>query len=479
MKRTMMGAASFAALTALCAPVEAIEADHAAFLAKGLENGFAYERKDAEPQPAFNPTELKGTIEALNKGFASFKEAQEARDAEIKKLGDASAETKEKLDKIVEDLGDLADAKERLEAVELKLDRPRGPGRDGEDVSKEAVEHREAFIDFIRNPDSVEARNKLAAAQKAVTGVTDSGGTAGGYAVPEVISRNITRRVQDISPVRQVAMVETASTPDYKKLVDMRGAGYSWVGEGDTRSETGTPTLQEVAPTFGTIMAYPKASEESLNDIFFDVESWLVDNVSESFAKGEGIAFISGNGTKKPTGFLDGTPVSTADDDSPARAFGTLQYLPTGNASGFGELSTSSPFHYPSESLIDTVYSLQANYRGNARWMMNKSTLATVRKFKDSDGNYIWQPGLSQGQPQSLLGYGVVEAEDMPDVGSNAFPIAFGDFRRGYLIVDLVGLRITRDEVTSPGQVKWYVRRRVGGKLMDDRAIKLIKCAAS
>lgn len=424
--------------------------------------------------------DVKQAVGELGAAFAEFKAANDAVIAEIKAKGSADPLLTEKLTRIETTLEDVNGVKERLERLEIKSDRDEHMSGAREGETAEQVKHREAFEQYVRNPTDPEAKGALAIAQKAVTGVTDSGGTAGGYAVPEVIARDIAKRVTDISPMRQISKVETAGTPDYKKLIDLRGAGYSWVGEGDSRSETSTPTLGEIAPTFGTIMAYPKASEESLNDIFFDVPSWLVDNTTESFAKGEGIAFVSGNGTKKPTGFLNGTPVAAGDTDlSPARAFGVLQYIPTGTAAGFGELSLTSPVNYPSEVLIDTVYSLQANYRANARWLLNKNTLGTIRKFKDSEGNYIWQPALSAGQPQTILGYSVTEDEDMSDVGANAFPVAFGDFMKGYLIVDLVGLRITLDEVTTPGQVKWYIRRRVGGKLLDDHAIKVIKCATS
>ena len=427
-------------------------------------------------------------FEELNKAFSAFKDENESKLKEFAKKGTVDPLVEEKLSRIDKAIDD-ANAKndelvKRLKAAELRANRPQNGGKgDSEEVVEAKSAHLEAFEAYTRAPDSSEAKAALYAAQKRaveVKAVTIGTNAAGGYAVPEEISTNIHEKLLDISPMRQAARVVTAGTSDYKELVDVLGDSYAWVGEGGTRSATNTPQLEEVAPSFGTIYAYPMASEESLNDIFFDVPAWLQRRSVNSFAKGEGIAFISGDGSNKPTGFLDGTPVATDDEESPARAFGTLQYLATGDASGFGSLSTTSPEHYPADVFKDVAYALKAGYRRNAVWMMNKATLNQVRKFKDSEGNYIWQPGMQAGQPATLEGYAIVEAEDMPDVGANAFPVAFGDFQEGYLIVDLVGLRITVDDnITTPGQVKFYMRKRVGGKLLNDDAIKLIKCAAS
>jgi len=427
-------------------------------------------------------SELKTTIDAIGRAFEQFKADNDERLKTLEAGAPVDPLVLERMDKVETHLDELKSVKTAIEQIEAENARMRAGGGNGDPLADVKQKHAGAFADYLRNPQSGAAIHALqtaeqeAIAQKAVTiGTT----TAGGYAVPEVIQTEIHQKLLDISPVRQVARVVTAGTSDYKELVDVRGGGYGWVGEGDTRSETGTPGLEEVAPTFGMIYAYPKASEESMQDIFFDVQGWLTREAVARFAQGEGIAFITGNGTKKPTGFLDGAPVSTGDEASPARSFGVLQYFATGTSDGFGELATSSPFNYPADVLYDTLYGLKRGYRNNATWMMNKATMGRVRKFKDADGDYLWTPGLEMGQPDRLLGYPVAEAEDMPDIGTNAFPIAFGDFREGYLIVDLAGIRATMDEVTEPGQVKWYIRKRVGGKLLNDDAIKLVKCATS
>ena len=240
------------------------------------------------------------------------------------------------------------------------------------------------------------------------------------------------------------------------------------MGEAGTRSQTNTPDLAEVAPTFGMASARPRASEESLDDLFFDVESWLINSAAEAIAQGEGLAFVSGNGTNRPTGYLAGpTPVTTVDA---SRAFGTLQYIASGQAAA---LPTSADVFY------DLVYALRARYRANATWVLNKLVLSSVRKYKDTTNQYLWQPSLSMNQPETFMGYPIVEAEDMPAVAANAFPVAFGDFREGYLIADRVGMRMTRDDITVPGFVQFYIRKRVGGRIRNSQAIKLLRISTT
>ena len=414
-------------------------------------------------------TELENTIEQLGHSFEEFKKAQEERLKAVEQ-DKSTAELDEKIQRIEDSMNELTSVKERLEKMELQANRINAGGGKGEDP--EVVEHKNAFLNWMRNPKDQKSIQELQ--QKAVTVGSAS---AGGHALPEVISRDIENKLIDMSPMRQIATVENVGTTDYKKLVNVRGASYGWVGETDTRNETDTSSLQEVAPTFGTIYAYPFTTEEALNDLFFDVETWLRNEASVAMAQGEGEAYITGNGSKKPTGFLAGTPENIGDEEtSPARTFGQLEYIKTGVSDGFPSINDSPP-GYPGDVLLDTVYSLKAGYRGNARFLCNKATLNTIRKFKDNEGNYLWQPGLQQGEPNRILGYPTAEMEGMPDVGSSNFPVAFGDFRAGYLICNLVGMRVTVDDnITTPGYVKFYVRKRIGGKLINDDAIKVVKC---
>ena len=453
----------------------AVMAAHvAAFTAKAQAVG-AYEKRE-------DPT-IKSVSDALDKIATAFDEYKKTNDARIEavKSGASTEALDAKLAKIDAHIEGLGEVKTKLEKMETKLARPgagEGSRQDGE--SKEAVEYRHAFLDWMRAPNDHERQQKAATAAKQLeaknrdgretraTQTVTSTGSAGGFALPEIIERQIARLSVDISPIRQIATVRTVGSPDYKELFDVNGAGFEWLGETDTRNQTNTPDLAEVAPTFGMASAKPQASEESLDDLFFDVESWLVSSAAEAIAQGEGVAFVSGNGTKKPTGFLAGpTPVTTADA---SRAFGTLQYIASGQAAA---LPTSADIFY------DLVYSLRARYRNNAQWVTSKLVLAALRKYKDTTNQYLWQPALTAGQPATFMGYGITEAEDMPAVGAGAFSLAFGDFKEGYLIADRVGMRITRDEITTPGFVKFYVRKRVGGKLRNTQAVKLLKIAAA
>lgn len=448
----------------------------AAFQAKAA--AMPYEKRE-EPS-------LRSVTEAIDKINTAFTEYKKTNDERIEaiKAGKSTADFDAKLAKMDEAMTSLSEQKARLEKVETKLARPgafSGGGDREQRESQEETDYKNAFFDWARAPKDYDREQRMSQAYKALEAksvadgrekrsaqVVGSNNAAGGYALPKIIESTIARLSVDISPIRQIATVRQVGTTDYHELFDIGGAGFEWVGEGDTRNQTNTPDMQEVAPTFGMASAKPQASEESLDDLFFNVEDWLTSSVTESMTAGEGAAFIVGNGVKKPTGILGGpAPVATADA---GRAFGTLQYIASGQAAA---LPTSTDIFH------DLIYSLRARYRNNARWLTSKLVLAALRKYKDTTGQYLWQPTLTAAQPDTFMGYGITEAEDMPAVAANSTPIAFGDFKEGYLICDRVGMRMTRDEITTPGFVKFYVRKRVGGKLRNTQAIKLLKIAAS
>ena len=463
----------------------AMLAHHAAYTAK-VQAGGLIERRDTPTLATV--TEAIGKI---NEAFEEFKRTNDKRLAELK-AGNATGDLDAKLAKLEKDISEFSEQKSRLEKLETRLARPGALGGNDREQreTQEEVQHRAAFSAWLRSPGDVDRRAALQRAERELrkaqranpmfaaldeddreqraSAVSTGTGSAGGFALPEVLERQIARLSVDISPIRSIATVRTVGSTDYKELFDVNGAAFEWVGETDTRNQTNTSDLAEIAPTFGMASAKPQATEESLDDLFFNVEGWLVETASEAIAQGEGAAFVAGNGTKKPTGFLAGpTPVTTADS---GRAFGTLQYIAGGQASA---LPTSM------DPLYDMVYGLRARYRRNSRWVGGKLVFAGLRKLKDTTNQYLWQPAVAAGQPDMLMGYPVTEAEDMPVVAANAFPLAFGDFREGYLIADRVGMRITRDEITTPGYVKFYIRRRVGGKLRNTQAIKLLKIATS
>ncbi|MEM6826326.1 MAG: phage major capsid protein [Pseudomonadota bacterium] len=289
----------------------------------------------------------------------------------------------------------------------------------------------------------------------------------GGFAVQQGIDAAIASELVEISPIRALAQVVQTGSSGYRKLVSTGGTASGWVSEIAARPETDAPNFAEIAPPSGDLFANPAASQGMLDDVAFDIETWLANEIAIEFARAEGAAFVSGTGTNQPEGFLT-APNSTAEDG--VRAFGTLQYVGSGDATGFGTA--------PEAKLIDLIHSLKAGHRQGASFVMNSSTLAAVRKLKTSDGAFLWQPGLVEGQPDRLLGYPVVEAEDMPSVAGGEYPIAFGNFRHGYLIAEHSATRVLRDPFSNKPFVHFYATKRVGGQVLDSNAIKLLKIEA-
>jgi HK97 family phage major capsid protein len=389
--------------------------------------------------------DVQDVAEALGKKFDEFKEKNDKR---IEGLEAEKGKLSGQVDTLNEKLGELDELKSALEKELISLKRPDGTN------TKAAGEHKAAFMQFVRK--GVDTGLGDLQAKALQIGVEADGG----YAVPEELDRNIIKLLHDASPMRQVCNQITVGTPDYKKLASLGGAGSGWVGETDPRPATGTPTLAQISAFMGEIYANPQATQSSLDDMFFNAEAWLDEEVAREFTEKEGNAFTLGNGTNKPKGFLAYPMAATADG---ARAFGTLQKLVTGVAGGI-----------TGDKLIDLIHALKAGYRANGKFMMGNLTVAYVRKLKDSDGNYLWRPGLEAGQPSSLLGYGITENEDMPVVAADANAIAFGDFKRAYTIVDRIGTRVLRDPYTNKPYVGFYTTKRVGGMLVDSQAVKVL-----
>lgn len=342
-------------------------------------------------------------------------------------------------------------------------------------------EHVEAFKAFLRNPGDHHVQAALRSAEGAALesgAIRASGntltGAAGGFAVPVEISQTIANRVKEISPLRQLAAGFSVNSTGTRFLVNRNNATSAWVGETGARTGTTEPTLDNRAPTYGTVYAYVEATEELLLDSAVDVGQWFMDAAVQQIAQAEGAAFVSGDGSNKPTGFLAGpTPVTTGDA---TRASGTLQYVPsvvTDTALGtFGAALL--------DALTNLFFATKALHRTSGSWLMNSAVASIVAKIRDGEGRHIWQQALSADMPNTLLGRPVFFAEDMPNWGANNFPIAFGNFGAGYLIADSGDLRITLDDnITTPGLVRWYLRRRVGGVIYDSEAIKLLKVSAT
>ena len=395
---------------------------------------------------AVDQKDVAQVADELGKRFEEFKASNDKRLEAVEQEKTALSEKTEALNGKLTELDQL---KADLEASLKDANRPDKPGG-----KKEVTEHKAAFETFVRKGREDGLRELE---QKALNTTTDADG---GYAVPEELDRNILELLKDESPMRQVCSQITVSTPDYKKLVNLGGAGSGWVGETAARPETGTPTLAQIAAIMGEIYANPQATQTSLDDAFFDAEAWLNAEVAREFAEKEGAAFLNGDGTNKPKGILS-YAFATTDDAS--RPFGTLQKIHSGTAGDF-----------VADDLIKLIYTMKAGYRAGATWMLPMLTLFKVRAMKDSQGNYLWRPGLEAGQPSSLLGYAITENEDMPAVAADSNAVLFGDFRRGYTIVDRIGTRVLRDPFTNKPNVGFYTTKRVGGMLTDSQAVKAL-----
>lgn len=400
--------------------------------------------------------ELRAGLKKLGEAFVEFKKTNDER---LEKLG--KGQNDPLLDGKMEELNKkLSELEAFKKATEENLKKKGRPGLSGGDEEASA-EHRKAFDGFVRKGREDGLRDLEA---KAMNLGSDADG---GYAVPEELDRNITQLERDLSTMRSLCNVVVVGSEEYKKLVNVGGAASGWVGETDERPETATPKLAQIAPFFGEIYANPAITQKALDDVFFNAEAWLADEVVWEFDQNSNGAFVTGNGVKKPKGFL-AYPTSAVTDKAGNRPFGTLQTVTSGAATAL-----SDP-----DRLIDLIHSLRKGYRKNAVFLGNGLTLAALRKLKNSEGDYLWRPGLEAGEPGILLGYRYEEEESMPDIAADSIPLAFGDFKRGYTIADVKGVRVLRDPFTNKPYVHFYTTKRLGGGVMDSLAIKLLKIAA-
>lgn len=286
----------------------------------------------------------------------------------------------------------------------------------------------------------------------------------GGYLAPVEWDRTITDKLVIVSPMRSLCRLQTIGTAGYSKLFNKKGTDAGWVGEDDARPETGTATFGSLTYKAGELYANPAATQQMLDDSEVDLEAWLATEVEEKFAQMEGQAFISGNGTDKPTGLLN---YVTGGANAATHPLGAISTINSGAAADI-----------TSDGIIDLIYDLPAAYQQNASFIMNRRTVQKVRKRKDGQGNYLWQPTYAAGEPATLAGYRLTEIEDMPDVAANAVPIMFGDFQRGYIIIDRTGTRVMRDPYTSKPYVLFYTTKRVGGGLLNPQVFRAMKVAA-
>ncbi|KFG68697.1 capsid protein [Microvirga sp. BSC39] len=286
----------------------------------------------------------------------------------------------------------------------------------------------------------------------------------GGYLAPVEWDRTITGKLKQISPIRANARVISITAAGFKKLFTDRAVGSGWVGETAARPATSTPQIGQLDFPLGEIYANPAISQQLLDDAAIDLEQWLADEVETEFARQEGIAFLSGDGTNKPHGILTYVTGGTAAARHP---WGAIQVVNSGAAATV-----------TADGMIDLIYSLPNEFRANAKLYTGRGAQAAFRKLKDSSGAYLWQPSLAAGQPATLAGEAIVEIPDMPAVGAGNVAALYGDMAATYLVVDRVGIRVLRDPFTNKPFVHFYTTKRVGGGVYNPEPMRALRIAA-
>lgn len=386
--------------------------------------------------------DIAAVLANLNQSFAEFKAAQEQKitalqqEAAAKASGEDVSGIKVQIDTLQALIEDMAT---RMAAAQLGVPAP----KTSPDI--------DAFAAFMRGGD-IKADLK-----------TDPDGS-GGYLVPTEWDRTITSKLIEISPLRSIFRVQPTSKSSFEKLFNLRGTASGWVGETDKRTETGTATFAKLKFETGEIYANPSATQQILDDAEINLETWLASEVRTEFAVQETAAFIAGDGKGKPTGLLT---YAEGGANAAKHPLGAIKVINSGDAAKI-----------TADAIVDLIHSLPAAYSQGASFLLNRNTLAVVRKLKDGQGNYLWQPSYQAGQPSTLLGYPVHEVAEMPDIAANALPIAFGDFSVGYLILDRIGVRVLRDPYSNKPFVQFYTTKRVGGGVDNPEAMRLLKIAA-
>ncbi|RZJ01571.1 MAG: phage major capsid protein [Brevundimonas sp.] len=421
-----------------------------------------------ETKQASGTPEARAAMHEMMAAFEAFKGANDARLDEIERKAAADPLLEEKVARIDAAVGA---AQARLDRALSEQRRPVigaststagvapswSPGGDLSSPSAYADgEVKAAFDGYLKTGFGLEVKAGLSTAA-----------TSAGYIVPEQTERAIERRLMAGSPMREIATVRTVGAGVFRKPVSIAGISSGWVAETAARPETDPATLALLEFPSADLYASPAATQSLLDDALIDLDEWLAAEVEDAFAAQETAAFVSGDGVDKPKGFLSYATVADA-----TQTWGQIGYTPSGAAGAFAGLSGA-------DRLIDLIYAPKAQYRPNGRFVMNRKTVSTVRKFKDADGNYIWQPATRPGETASLLGYAVTEIETMPDMAANSLSIAFGDFQRGYLIVDRAGVRVLRDPYSAKPYVLFYTTKRVGGGVQNFDAIKVMKFSVS
>ncbi|MGA9658243.1 MAG: phage major capsid protein [Asticcacaulis sp.] len=402
-----------------------------------------------EVKQAATSPEVRAALHEVLANFEAFKATNDQRlRAMEKKNGDSLIDAK--LERIE---GALQSAEGRLQSLMSQKSRP---ALEPEGRLAEPSEAKAAWQGYLRS-------GRLGVELK--SGISSDSGS--GALAPTETETYIERRLAQVSPMRSLATVRSVGSNTFRKPVSTASVISGWVSETAARPETDPATLELLSFASGELYASPSATQDILDDAYINLDDWLASEIEDSFAAQETAAFVAGDGTNKPKGFLSYTMAADA-----SATWGQIGYIASGAAGDFAAET-------PTDALIDLIYAPKAQYRPNAHFLMNRRTASKIRKFKDADDNYIWQPATAAGQLPLLLGYPVQEIEDMPDVTANSYAVAFGDFAKGYLIADRAGISVLRDPYSAKPYVLFYTTKRVGGGVQNFDAIKVLKMAVS
>jgi HK97 family phage major capsid protein len=389
---------------------------------------------------------IETKIDAVASAFEEFKKLNDKRIKEIEVKGTESAETKAQVERANAEIDKL---NLELKAAQAAINRSGSAATTTE--NKEGIAQKAAFAKFLR-------KGKESMGVEEIKALSTGSDPDGGYLVSPEMSAEIVKFVYETSPMRQLASIATISGNQLEMIEDLGEFSADWVGELGARAETDTSEFKKLIFAVHEMFAKPKASQQMLDDAGFNVESWIAEKVSDKFARKEATAFISGDGVGKPRGILT---------YAAGTSFNQVEQIVSGHASTV-----------QADGLLSLVYGLKAPYKMGASFLMKRATVSAVRKLKDSQNQYLWQPGLQAGQPDLLLGYAINEADDMEAVGANALAIAFGNFKAAYQIVDRIGIRTLRDPYSAKPNVEFYTTKRVGGGVKNFEAFKIQKISA-
>lgn len=400
-------------------------------------------------------TEIKEAIESIARDFEAFKSDNDARIKAISKNGAADPLLAEKVEKTAAAIQDM---QEKMDKFHAAMNRS-SSGMDKSDDSNgyysddaQGALYTKQLVSYLRKGNDSGLIDLHAKA------LSVSSDPDGGYTVTPATNGRIVEKVFESSPIRQLATVETITSSSYELMVDDDEFGAGWVGENSARAETSTAKLRKVEIPVHELYAMPKASQKLLDDSGVNIEQWLGRRVGDKFGRMEATAFVSGDGVASPRGILT---------YAAGTAWGQIEQVNSGAAAAL-----------TADGLIDLAGAIKEPYQNGAVYLMKRASVVAAMKLKNSQNDYIWKPSLREGQPQSLNGYPVMFADDIPAVGAGNLAVIFGNFREGYTIVDRIGIRVLRDPYSAKPHVMFYTTKRVGGAVVNFDALKIQKISA-